>query len=126
MDAGPGSIAPPNYFRILQKHRRDRRSLPVSPLHKRFQPYLGCWCPGSGKANERGAPMLHRWLRRLHQWAGGTKRPGLTYVRKLARLPLLLEPLEDRVVPATKTWALTIGGNWGTPSNWSGGTVPVT
>jgi hypothetical protein len=40
-----------------------------------------------------------------------------------AALPLRLEALEDRAVPATVTWVNPAGGDWDTAANWSDGTV---
>jgi sugar lactone lactonase YvrE len=37
---------------------------------------------------------------------------------------LFVEPLEDRVVPATVNWVNAAGGDWDTPSNWSTGQLP--
>src|SRR5579884_3602341 len=34
---------------------------------------------------------------------------------------LLLEALEDRVLPSTVTWVASGGGDWGTAANWSPG-----
>ena len=39
---------------------------------------------------------------------------------------LVLQRFEERVVPATKTWALTTGGDWEIAANWSPVGVPTT
>jgi phage baseplate assembly protein gpV len=40
------------------------------------------------------------------------------------RLPLSLETLEARTVLSTVSWINPAGGDWSTPSNWSGDSVP--
>jgi RHS repeat-associated protein len=37
---------------------------------------------------------------------------------------LILESLEDRLLPAVITWGNAAGGDWDTPGNWIGGAVP--
>src|SRR4051794_19862768 len=74
------------------------------------------------------------WLPRLlHQ---PQARPGSRRVKTAVRrndgrhrqrhaLPLRLERLEDRTLPATFHWVNAAGGNWGTASNWDLNTVPT-
>jgi hypothetical protein len=56
-------------------------------------------------------------LRRLITSARSGPRP------RRAALPLRLEALEERAVPATVTWVNPSGGDWDTAANWSDGTV---
>jgi hypothetical protein len=44
--------------------------------------------------------------------------------RLFRRARLQLEPLEERAVPATITWANSSGGDWDTAANWSPAQVP--
>src|SRR5438445_7263480 len=62
------------------------------------------------------------WLRPLK--AALTRTAPRRPIRNAPPRRLRLEALEDRTVPATITWVNPAGGDWGTPSNWSGGTVP--
>jgi len=59
------------------------------------------------------------WLQRLFQPVRRQRRP-----RRSTRLPLLVERLEDRVVPSQVNWINPSGGNWDAGSNWSTGSVP--
>src|SRR5262249_34524545 len=46
-------------------------------------------------------------------------RPGI------ARLRLMLEPLEDRTLLSVINWVNTAGGDWGTASNWDLNRIPI-
>ena len=46
-------------------------------------------------------------------------------MRRSLRFRPSFTPLEDRSVPATLTWLGTIGSSWGTASNWSTNSLPV-
>src|SRR5579884_2092323 len=44
---------------------------------------------------------------------------------RTGRLPLRLEALEDRTLPATITWINTQGGSWNVTSNWDLNRLPA-
>jgi autotransporter-associated beta strand protein len=63
--------------------------------------------------------MLSTWLRKLANPKSLTsgRRPGTAAPRKLSRR-LRLEPLEDRLTPATHTWT-GVGVYWSDPTSWT-------
>src|SRR5258708_797353 len=66
--------------------------------------------------------MLRRVLNQLCDLV-----PFRTRLRKLSRrLPLRLEVLEDRTLPATITWINAAGGSWHTAANWDLNRTPTT
>lgn len=66
--------------------------------------------------------LLFTWLRHLPRRSRRRTRPSGAWRRH--RLPLRLEALEDRCVPASVTWIGPDGGDWDTAANWSTGNVP--
>jgi hypothetical protein len=65
------------------------------------------------------ASWFRRWTTRTTRRPAPIERPA----RRLVIRPRL-EVLEDRVQPSTLTWINPAGGDWNTPGNWNGGTVP--
>jgi len=68
--------------------------------------------------------MLLQWLRRWRQrTAARSQRPGRARICLRKWCYPRLECLEDRVTPSAVTWKGG-SGDWGTPSNWSSGSLP--
>jgi autotransporter-associated beta strand protein len=68
--------------------------------------------------------MLHSSLRRNRN-AGSSRSRAEPRRRPYARL--YLEPLEERLAPATSVWdgGSTLNSNWSTAANWVGDVAPV-
>src|SRR3989442_1503657 len=65
------------------------------------------------------AALLTKWKTKR------TRAPMSPKPRFARRLPLYLEQLEDRSVPATATWLGTgDGSSWSDPNNWNPNAVP--
>jgi hypothetical protein len=65
------------------------------------------------------APWIRAWMSRYLR-----PRSACSCVRPRRSLPLLLEALEERSVPATISWVNPAGGDWDSASNWSTDAVP--
>jgi hypothetical protein len=68
--------------------------------------------------------MLSSFLRRVVQPASRSGRHGKPRLLARPRVLLQLEPLEDRLAPASVSWVNLNGGAWETASNWSTGSLP--
>ena len=69
-------------------------------------------------------PLVHWFRRRLSQSSGICKTAKKKAPRPGRQWRLLLEPLEERVVPSTVTWINSGSGAWDNGNNWSSGSVP--
>ena len=70
---------------------------------------------------------MKKWLLSLLRWGLRGKQARLKASRKFRvhRLPLHLEPLEQRIVMSTVTWdGQGDGASWNDPHNWVGGALP--
>src|SRR5436305_1864403 len=72
---------------------------------------------------------MKKWLSSLLRWGlrGKQRLASLLARRRLGlwRLPLHLEALEQRLVPALVTWnGQGDHTSWNDPHNWSGGALP--
>src|SRR5262245_12375680 len=63
-------------------------------------------------------PFVRKFLKRL---------PGQRRPRRPSRRPPVLEPLEERLAPATRVWdgGSPLDSNWSTAANWVGDVAPV-
>lgn len=69
--------------------------------------------------------MRHaRSLRSLVQSLTRGSRRTATQATQARRFTPRMELLEDLTLPSAITWTNPAGGNWMTPTNWSGGAVP--
>src|SRR6516162_3671315 len=72
---------------------------------------------------------MKKWLHSLLRWGSCRNKRQAAELDKrkfrVHRLPLHLEPLEERILMAVVTWnALGDGSSWSDPHNWSTGAVP--
>ncbi|HVS38084.1 MAG TPA: hypothetical protein VMS17_21175 [Gemmataceae bacterium] len=61
------------------------------------------------------------WRRFLSRLKSDIQSP----ISKRRSRSLFLEPLEDRITPATVSWINPAGGSWNNPANWSSGALPA-
>jgi hypothetical protein len=52
------------------------------------------------------------------------RRRAARFARKETRRALRVEPLEERTLLSTITWASDVSGDWDNPAMWTGGAVP--
>jgi hypothetical protein len=69
--------------------------------------------------------MSHKsWLKGLMQRVAVSSSSRRIQGKRRAFSPVVVEPLEDRTVPAPLTWTGAAGSTWNNPGNWTGGGVP--
>ena len=76
----------------------------------------------TGRAIRKQAASLFEAVQDLGEYRRSVRRQKAASSN--SRVPLRVENLEDRVVPAQIRWNSTISGDWHTPSNWDLGRVP--